>query len=88
MSDATRQNVDELQRALASTVRALAGDGTVDVAFRGRERGGKDRGGTAGHAVRLALPRSDLIRHEIARVRGEADRAAQTDQCRGQGCSA
>ncbi len=82
MSDATKQNVDELQRAIASTVRAIAGDGAVEVTFRGRERGGaaaKDHHRTnqpPAPSVRLALPRAELIRHEIARVRGEADRAA------------
>lgn len=75
MSDGTKQNVDELQRALACTVRAIAHDGTVEVVFRGRERG-KGQAPAVGPSVRLGLPRADLIQHEIGRVRGEADKAA------------
>ena len=75
MSEATKQNVDELQRALACTVRAIAGDAAVEVAFRGRERNREPGKGPA-PAVRLALPRGDMIQHELCRVRGEADRAA------------
>ncbi|MEK0083315.1 cobaltochelatase subunit CobT [Benzoatithermus flavus] len=81
MSDDIKQNIDELQRALAATVRAMAGSGAVEVAFRGRDGG---RGGArerasqpaAASTVRLALPRPDMIQHELGRVRGEADRAA------------
>ena len=77
MPEAHKQNVDELQRALTCTVRAMAGDAAVEVAFRGRERGGgTDRGPPAAPAVRLGLPRAELILHELGRVRGEADKAA------------
>jgi cobaltochelatase CobT len=75
LSEATKQNVDELQRALACTVRAIAGDAAVEVAFRGRDRG-REAGKGLAPAVRLALPRADMIQHELCRVRGEADRAA------------
>jgi cobaltochelatase CobT len=75
LSEATKQNVDELQRALACTVRAIAGDAAVEVAFRGRERNREPGKGPA-PAVRLTLPRGDMIQHELCRVRGEADRAA------------
>jgi cobaltochelatase CobT len=81
LSDETKQNIDELQRALAATVRAMAGGGAIEVGFRGRDGG---RGPTreranqppAAQAVRLALPRPDMIQHELGRVRGEADKAA------------
>ncbi len=75
MSDSTKQSVDELQRALACTVRAISCSGTVEVAFRGRERG-REQASNSAPAVRLTLPRADLIQHELNRVRGEADRAA------------
>ena len=75
MSDPAKQSIDELQRALACTVRAIACSGTVEVAFRGRERG-REPASNSAPAVRLALPRADLIQHELNRVRGEADRAA------------
>jgi cobaltochelatase CobT len=75
VSDTAKQNLDELQRALACTLRAVACNGAVEVAFRGRERG-QSAGANVSPAVRLALPRPDLIQHELGRVRGEADKAA------------
>ena len=75
VSETIKQNLEELQRALACTVRAVACDGAVEVAFRGRDRGAPQPAGSA-PAVRLALPRPDLIQHELGRVRGEADKAA------------
>ena len=74
MAEDAKQNLDELQRALACTLRAVAHDGRVEVTFRGRERG--QAAAPAATAVRLALPRADLILHELGRVRGEADKAA------------
>jgi cobaltochelatase CobT len=81
LSDAIKQSIDELQRALAATVRAVAGGGAVEVAFRGRDGGrgaARERPSqaAAAPAVRLALPRPDMIQHELGRVRGEADKAA------------
>ena len=76
MPDEAKQNLDELQRALACTLRAVAGQAGVEVAFRGRERGQAAPGVAAAPSVRLALPRPDLIQHELGRVRGEADKAA------------
>ncbi len=76
LTDSTKQNLDELQRALACTVRAIASTNDVEVAFRGRERGREPAKNTAAPMVRLTLPRADLIQHELGRVRGEADRAA------------
>ncbi|HEX6012621.1 MAG TPA: hypothetical protein VFY87_12645, partial [Geminicoccaceae bacterium] len=76
MSEASKHNVDELQRALACAVRAIAGRRTVEVAFRGRERGRDQGSSNAAPTVRLALPRADLIPGELGRVRGEADMAA------------
>ncbi|MFO1048328.1 MAG: cobaltochelatase subunit CobT [Geminicoccaceae bacterium] len=75
MAEDTKQNLEELQRALACTLRAVAHDSRVEVAFRGRERG-QPAAAAASPAVRLALPRPDLIVHELGRVRGEADKAA------------
>ena len=76
MIDRTKHNLEELQRALACTLRALACRSEVEVVFRGRDR-------TPGHAlaegqpaVRLSLPRPDLVGQELGRVRGEADKAA------------
>ena len=64
MAEDTKQNLEELQRVLACTVRAVAHDAKVEVAFRGRERGQVAAAATA-PAVRLALPRPDLILHEL-----------------------
>jgi cobaltochelatase CobT len=83
LSDATRENLEELQRALGATVRAIAERPALEVGFRGRENR-RERGGGGGgsgpaspDAVRLGgLPRGDMIAHELGRVRGEADRAA------------
>ena len=44
----------------------------VEVAFRGRERG--QAAAPAAPAVRLALPRADLIAHELGRVRARPTR--------------
>lgn len=76
MAESIKQNVDELQRALACTVRAISCAGAVEVAFRGRERGREPAAQGSAPTVRLSLPRADLIQHEIGRVRGEADKAA------------
>ncbi len=75
MSDATRENLDELQRALSATVRAIAERPTLDVAFRGRENR-RERAQVGPDAVRLSMPRPDLVAGELGRLRGEADRAA------------
>jgi cobaltochelatase CobT len=74
-ADNDKALLGEFQRAVAATVRALSGEPTLDVAFRGAER--RQPGGPmpAG-AVRLAPPRAELGPEEIARVRGEADLAA------------
>jgi cobaltochelatase CobT len=76
VSESIKQNLEELQRALACTLRAVACNSGVEVAFRGRERGAAQSAAASGPAVRLALPRPDLIQHELGRVRGEADKAA------------
>ena len=75
MSEDVKENLDELHRALACTLRAVAGNPAVEVAFRGRDRG-QAAATPATPAVRLNLPRPDLIQHELGRVRGEADKAA------------
>ena len=75
MSEDVKENLDELHRALACTLRAVAGNPAVEVAFRGRDRG-QAAAAPAAPAVRLNLPRPDLIQHELGRVRGEADKAA------------
>jgi cobaltochelatase CobT len=75
LSDADRENQEELQRALGAAVRAIAERPALEVAFRGRENR-RERAQISPDAVRLSLPRPDLIAHELGRVRGEADRAA------------
>ena len=75
MSDADRENLEELQRALGAVVRAIAERPALEVAFRGRENR-RERAQISPDAVRISLPRPDLIAHELGRVRGEADRAA------------
>lgn len=80
MSDVARESVDELQRALGAAVRAIARRPALEVAFRGREnrreRGAGGSQAAGSDAVRVGLPRPDLIPGELGRVRGEADRAA------------
>jgi cobaltochelatase CobT len=56
-------------------VRAVAERPTLEVAFRGRENR-RERASVGEDAVRIGLPRGDLIAHELGRLRGEADRAA------------
>ncbi|MDX6750522.1 cobaltochelatase subunit CobT [Geminicoccaceae bacterium 1502E] len=75
--DSTRTG-ENLQRALAATVRAVAARPALDVAFRGSERpkSAAASSAPAGPSVRLSPPRRELGAGELARVRGEADGAA------------
>ena len=71
----------------AESRRAAAGAGLHPAGRRGPGRRSRSRSAAASAArphpasaaapsVRLALPRADLIQHELGRVRGEADKAA------------
>jgi cobaltochelatase CobT len=75
LPDGTRSQLDEFQRALSATVRALAHEPRLDVAFRGADRR-RPGAAPADGAIRLAPPRADMGVDEVARVRGEADLAA------------
>ncbi len=77
--EAPSQALDELQRALAATARAVSACPTLEVSFRANERRRTTGGGasSAPHpTIRLTLPRGEPTREELARVRGEADGAA------------
>ncbi|HET6466859.1 MAG TPA: hypothetical protein VFG43_00650, partial [Geminicoccaceae bacterium] len=77
MAEDAKQKLDEVQRAVAATVRALSHEPTLDVGFRGNERRRSNSAAApAANAVRLIPPRPDLAPQELARVRGEADGAA------------
>ena len=74
-ADNDKAPLGEFQRVIAATVRALSGQPTLDVAFRGAER--RRTGGEApAGAIRLGPPHAGLGPEEVARVRGEADLAA------------
>ena len=75
MSNDPRESLEDLQRALSATMRAIARRPMLEVGFRGRENRPQPAQ-VSGEAVKLGLPRPDLIGHELDRVRGEADRAA------------
>ncbi len=77
--EAQAQAFEELQRALASTARAVAGCPTLEVSFRAgdRRRAAGSSAGTAPHPmIRVSLPRGEPTSDELSRVRGEADGAA------------
>ncbi|TVQ38067.1 MAG: cobaltochelatase subunit CobT [Geminicoccaceae bacterium] len=69
MSDPKRR-LEEFQRAVAATTRALADDPALTVGFKSNDR---RRGSNQAADVRLSSPRPDMHPSEIARVRGEAD---------------
>ena len=71
MSDAAKQNLDELQRALACTLRAVAGNATVEVAFRGRD----DRKRVSVDAAGYRARRRETIERQAQRA---AERALET----------
>jgi cobaltochelatase CobT len=78
LAEDTKHRLDEIQRAVAATVRALSNEPTLDVGFRGmdRRRNTAATGPVAANAVRLMPPRPDMARQDLARMRGEADSAA------------
>jgi cobaltochelatase CobT len=76
LPDGPRSQVEEFQRALSATVRALAHRPGLDVAFRGADRRLVGPAAPPAPAIRLAPPRPELAGDEVARVRGDADLAA------------
>jgi cobaltochelatase CobT len=66
--------LERRERALAATVRALAGKADLEVAFRGQPAAASAR--PTGRTIRLPPLRPDLDPVELARIRGEADGAA------------
>ncbi|SNB75983.1 cobaltochelatase CobT subunit [Arboricoccus pini] len=80
MADKDRQGMDELQRALAATVRAIAATPDLEVTFKGaatERRRGPGSNSAAAAGVRLNVPRPQEIHpDDLARLRGEADSAA------------
>lgn len=68
----SKDRVEEFQRAVAATCRAMARQPQLEVNFRA----GSNRPGTVDDvegSVRLPPPRRDLAPQDVARVRGEAD---------------
>ncbi len=70
---ARERTLERLERALGATLRALSGRGDAQLLLR---RGPARREGEGGPTVHVPPPRGDLPPPEVARVRGEADRAA------------
>lgn len=66
--------LERRERALAATVRALAGKADLEVAFRAQPAAPAAR--SAARTIRLPPLRPDLDPIELARIRGEADGAA------------
>jgi len=64
-----KSRVEEFQRALAATTRAIADTPSLTVGFKGGDR----RKQNAPADIRLSTPRPDLHPSEVARLRGEAD---------------
>ncbi len=64
-----KSRVEEYQRALAATTRAIADKPSLTVGFKGGDR----RKQNAPADIRLTAPRPDLHPSEVARLRGEAD---------------
>ncbi len=73
-SDLPPTDVERRERALAATVRALAGKSDLEVVFRTNATPPGVR--PVGRTVRLPPLRVDLDPGELARIRGEADGAA------------
>jgi cobaltochelatase CobT len=74
VSDLPPSDLERRERALAATVRALAGKADLEVVFRPNAT--PPGGRAAGRTVRLPPLRADLDPGELARIRGEADGAA------------
>ncbi|BCX19541.1 MAG: cobaltochelatase subunit CobT [Geminicoccaceae bacterium] len=66
--------LERREQALAATVRALAGKADLEVAFRAQPAAPAAR--SAARTIRLPPLRPDLDPVELARIRGEADKAA------------
>ena len=73
-AETTTGDPERRERALAATVRALAGRADLEVSFRADARPPRAEPGV--RTIRLPPLRADLDPGELARVRGEADSAA------------
>ncbi|HEX6141263.1 MAG TPA: cobaltochelatase subunit CobT, partial [Geminicoccaceae bacterium] len=73
MSASAKDRLELLQRALASTCRAMAHEPALGVTFRAGEA--RRETAVAGDApsIRLPVPRRDATGRELAKVRGDAD---------------
>ncbi|HET6520405.1 MAG TPA: cobaltochelatase subunit CobT, partial [Geminicoccaceae bacterium] len=87
MSLPSKDRLDAFQRAVAATCRAMAHEPTLNVTYRATETARRVTTPAAGPAakapprpegptVRLPPPRRDMAPQDLARIRGEADRAA------------
>jgi cobaltochelatase CobT len=68
-----KDQLDTFQRAVASTLRAMADKPGLAVSFRAGEARQEAGTGGASANVRLPLPRREMGGRDVARVRGEAD---------------
>ena len=66
--------LQEFERAIACTTRAISREPDVEVSFRAAGKRGKGKAAsTSANVLRIQPPRQDWADHEIARVRGEGD---------------
>ncbi|HWL66883.1 MAG TPA: cobaltochelatase subunit CobT [Geminicoccus sp.] len=71
-----RERIDNFQRVVGATVRAMARKPSLDVQFRAGENRRPTEGQAGGESVRLPTPRQDFAKADLARIRGEGDQSA------------
>ena len=70
-----RERVEQFQRVVGATVRAMANKPSLEVQFRAGDAK-RPTGAPGEDGVRLPVPRQDFARADLARIRGEGDQAA------------
>ena len=73
MASNPADRLQEFERAIGSTARAISGHPELQVSFRNPGRRAPAATAASDSALKIAPPRQDWADHELARVRGEAD---------------
>ncbi|MDX1541815.1 MAG: cobaltochelatase subunit CobT, partial [Geminicoccaceae bacterium] len=73
MAAGTKDQQEQLQRALAAACRAISHEPALGVSFRAGDARQERAAGVEAPSIRLPLPRRDASGRELSRVRGEAD---------------